>query len=254
MGLFINDGQHPDVFKTNGKLVEPNQAEFTSNYLTELIKEQQTSNLSVQRAIHVLKNSQNIASRQQARQWQQVDKRLNELSLLNTQHEQLERQVIDWLEKLDARNSQLQKMVNTEQQDKRLIMNQVKHVKESHGEIINQLKGFGVTNKEIISQLDDFNEVNETVMQQLEEVTTTNKEIIEKIDEQHALQEVVAEQISTIEETQKDLVDRVDKQEGLVDKVLRQIDQVRFILYERTNFLEEKIEKAYEYFNGLSKK
>ena len=62
------------------------------------------------------------------------------------------------------------------------------------------------------------------------------------------------ESINNMEETQNKLANRVESQEGLMEKVLRQIDHLRSILYERTNFLDEKIEKAYEYFNKIYSK
>ena len=59
----------------------------------------------------------------------------------------------------------------------------------------------------------------------------------------------MADQIANIEETQNKLSTRVESQEGLMEKVLRQIDHLRSILYERTSFLDGKIEKVYEYSN-----
>lgn len=200
MGLFINENQHPRVFKNNGELISANQVEFQSDYLSELVKEQQLSNQSVQQAIYSLENTQTEFSEQQLTQWKEIDKRLSELKELHSQHQILEHEVLD--------------------------------IRQSHGEIVNRLDQFGVGNNEVVNRL--------------EQVKSANEKMMSKIDEQHTLHQTMAKQVSTINKSQKELVNRVDAQEGLMEKIIHQIDNVRFNLFERTNFLEEKIEKLYK--------
>ena len=107
MGLYMNNNEHPTLFKNNGQLIDNNQAEYRSNYLSDLIKDQQTSNQLVQRSIQVLKNAQNRSNQRQTLNLKTLKKQLNELKELHTQHHQIEKQVLDWLEKLEVRNAEL---------------------------------------------------------------------------------------------------------------------------------------------------
>ncbi|HWO95818.1 MAG TPA: hypothetical protein VNM45_05705 [Bacillus sp. (in: firmicutes)] len=55
MGLFINDRDHPDVFKNNEKIHAPSQRMIRHNSLTELIEEQQKANAALAKSIAELK-------------------------------------------------------------------------------------------------------------------------------------------------------------------------------------------------------
>lgn len=119
MGLFINESQHPTVFKNTGELNAVNQVECRSDYLSELVKEQQASNKSFHVAINGLRNAQNNFDRRQWRQWNEIKGRLSELKEINAQHEKMEHQVIDWLEKLENQNKKLQMIMMNEQRGKK---------------------------------------------------------------------------------------------------------------------------------------
>lgn len=47
LGLFINNGAHPDVYKNNEQILESNQEFSRKDYLTELINEQQNKEASI---------------------------------------------------------------------------------------------------------------------------------------------------------------------------------------------------------------
>lgn len=83
-------------------------------------------------------------------------------------------------------------------------------------------------------------------MKRIEQVAFMNEQMKEKLDEQYQLNDQMVSQVSYIEESQKDVLNRVDCNEGLMEKIIRQIDHLRTILFERSNFIEEKIEKVYQ--------
>ena len=76
-------------------------------------------------------------------------------------------------------------------------------------------------------------------------MTSSYEEISAKINEQLDYQKVLSKQLLEQEELQKDVSSRLDKQEGLLEKVIRQLDYLRSVLYERTNFLSERIEGSF---------
>lgn len=83
------------------------------------------------------------------------------------------------------------------------------------------------------------------VIESLERYEGKNEELVMKMDQQVALQQQITAQIDEQEKNQHEIVNRLENQEALSEKMLRQIDNFRSILYERTNYLAEKIEKGY---------
>ena len=77
------------------------------------------------------------------------------------------------------------------------------------------------------------------------QVSESSKEMAIKMNEQLDYQRKLSEQILQQEEAQKVVMSRLDNQEGVTEKMVRQLDHLRGILYERTNFLTEKIENSY---------
>lgn len=88
-------------------------------------------------------------------------------------------------------------------------------------------------------------EVESDVIESLERYEGKNEELIMKMDQQMELQQKMATQIAEQENFQDEVVSRLENQEAISEKMLRQIDNFRSILYERTNYLAEKIEKGY---------
>lgn len=282
MGLYMNDNEHPTLFKNHGPLIDNNQAEYRSDYLSEIIEKQQTSNQLVQRAIQGLKNNQYRSNQRHVLNIKTVTKQLNHLKKLHTQHQQIEQQVMDWLEKLEVQNAELHATITDEQQDVRHLTDQITKIGQSQTEFYVQLKRMAGSNDEIVSQLSQQNALNDEIFERLGQYTIISDEVIqrldlsdknndevvsqlgkfenktdillEKIDAQYALQQTTADQITDLEVSHHKLAKHVDSQEGLLEKVLQQLDHLRSILYERTNYLNGKIEKAYEYFNKIYSK
>ena len=88
-------------------------------------------------------------------------------------------------------------------------------------------------------------EMENDVANLLKKYSSKNEELSLKIEQQIALQKEMASQITKQENFQQEVISRLEKQEALTEKMIRKIDHFRSILYERTNFLAEKIEKGY---------
>ena len=305
MGLFMKEDEYPGLFKNRGRLINNNQTDFRSDYLSDIIKDQQTSNELIQRAIQALKNTQNRSNQQQIMEWKTVHKQLHELKELHTKHEQIEKQVMDWLEKLEARHAALQTTMTDEQLGIKNLINQMNDIGQSQTEFDLQLKQmsganeeiakrlsqyntannkiakqlnhynvindelvnrlnhtnalndkilhsfnqYNVINDEIAQRLNQYEKTNDEMVNQLTQIETKNDSLLDKVDAQHTLQQTMTDQITNMEEKQNVLATRLENHEGLMEKVLRQLDHLRSILYERTNFLNGKIEKASEHFN-----
>lgn len=219
MGLFINMDKHPDVYKNNGRIIESNQVFFKKNHLSELVEEQRNANETLQQSFNELKDLFEKQGNKQANQWKYFGNRLYELKKGNLQHEKVESHVMEWLMKLDEKNSILQMTLENELIIKNEFMDHMNNINHSNQEVVNRLTKVGFSNE----QLDI------------------------KVNEQLDLQKQMSQKISQQEETQNEVLKRLDNQEALTEKISRQIDNFRSILFERTNFLVEKIEKGFNH-------
>ncbi|MEW9050222.1 MAG: hypothetical protein AB2392_03640 [Neobacillus sp.] len=183
MGLYINNNQHPDVFKVRKEIKEPNQTVMIKNYLTEIIDEQHQANVSLSKTLEELKQRTIEYENVQAIQWDDVSEKLNELSTHTMKNAEYESLVIQWLATLDER---------------------------------------------------------------MEKYEAANQQIHTQINDQYMLQKQMSEKLSGQEDFQSEVISRLDKQEALTEKISRQINHIRSILFERTNYLAEKIDEGYK--------
>lgn len=246
MGLFINDSQHPEVFKNNGQLKASNQEEFRSNFLSEFLESQEATNQSFLEGIVRLNESQQRFANQHTTSWNEINKRLQYLKEINVQHELVEKQIQIGLQKLEQQNEKLQVLITEEQLGKKQLMDHIEQLDETQSDIKIQLDISEETNGVIVQKLDDLSLMNLDVLYNMEQVSAFNNEAALMMDEQSQFHQTISRQINNMEEAQKELTSRVDHQEGLMEKIMRQVDHVRLSLFERTNFLEEKMEKLYQ--------
>jgi hypothetical protein len=162
MGLYINNGKHPRVYKNKKKISEPHQKMVKRDYLSEVIDEQYHANVSLLREIHEMKHQFRGQEVVQANNWDKVANQLNELRSSNQKHTEYEELIIHLLKT------------------------------------------------------------------------------------QEDLQKQLSEKISKQEEFQTGVLNRLDQQEALTEKIFRQLNHIRSILFERTNYLAEKIDEGYK--------
>ena len=162
MGLYINNGKHPTVYKNKKKIPEPNQKLVRRDYLSEVIDEQHQANVSLINAINEIKHQFLNQEVIQANNWGKIANQLNEISTSHQKHTEYEELIIHLLKT------------------------------------------------------------------------------------QEELQKQLSEKISKQEEFQTGVLTRLDQQEALTEKISRQLNHIRSILFERTNYLAEKIDEGYK--------
>lgn len=87
-----------------------------------------------------------------------------------------------------------------------------------------------------------FGDTSESVQQLHDKIAALSNQIEQQVSVQKALKNQLLRQ----EAFQKEVLERLANQEVLTEKVLRKLDHFRSILYERTHFIGEKINKGYE--------
>jgi hypothetical protein len=88
--------------------------------------------------------------------------------------------------------------------------------------------------------------VKQDMTNRFEKNDTVYRQISLQLQEQLALQKQMAKQISQQENFQAGILGRLNNQEALTEKISRQLNHIRSILFERTNYLAEKIDAGYK--------
>ncbi|MCG1027708.1 hypothetical protein J5S49_05340 [Virgibacillus halodenitrificans] len=216
MGLYINH-RHGDIYKNNEGIQAPNQEVFIKNHVAEMIEEQQRVNKSLSTSFYELKNLYEQQSNKQTHQWKDITTQLNQLKQLNDTHDKLENDVIKVLQKLEGNQLSIQKLIEENYLSK-----------ETYDQQLNEItSGY----QDIADKLERHREVNEKLTSKVEQQTEWQKEIGEKVKEHEVSQEKVLE--------------RMENQEAITEKITRQMDHFRSILFERTNYLADKVEEGY---------
>ncbi|WP_017185042.1 coiled-coil domain-containing protein [Alkalibacillus haloalkaliphilus] len=214
MTLYINDGEHPTVYRSKRKVSAHNQDYTKFDRLSEWMEEQQKVNRSLKRSNSFLNQ---LYERQDHIQTQ-MDTQVQELVTKQHSHDQFKQDVLERLRMLDNKSSQLEEWLKTEEHAREDLIDQVKSINESNKEIINKITDQKVSNDELIDQLN--------------QIVSAHEEM--------------SEQLKHFDENQKEMSEQVQRQEALMEKLHRQMLNFRSILYERSHHLAEKIEDQYE--------
>lgn len=218
MGLFINNNNHPDVYKNNESIHAPNQAFVRHNALMELLNEQQKANIILTQSIAELKMRYEQLEDSHTLQWDHVNHQLHDLNVSSRHRAEFESGMIQRLHALDEKTIHLQALLENESLLKTSIIEQINSVSDS--------------NQEIASRLEKNEAANEQLSLQL--------------NEQLELQKEIADTLSNQEVLQTGMLQRLDNQEALTEKISRQLNHIRSILFERTNYLAAKVEDGYK--------
>lgn len=217
MGLFINKNGHPDVFKNNADILGRNQEHYKIDPIAEWMKEHREASHSVGEQFNIMETLLKQQKNTQSNQLKSIHNRLNEIKESDFRHEKFGKDVMKSLKKVETKNEMLQRTLIHER----------------------------IMNREFIGKVNEVSQSNEEIVNSIEMLTSANEEIVVKMNEQLDYQKLLSEQMLKQEDIQKDVISRLDNQEGLLGKVIRQLDYLRSVLYERTNFLSEKIEGSY---------
>ncbi|MBS4202201.1 hypothetical protein KHA93_21560 [Bacillus sp. FJAT-49732] len=215
MGLFINNNDHPEVFKNKKKINTSNQKIFTIDYLSELIVQQREANEVLTHSFLDLKILYEQQEKTHLEQWAEVGNHLDELRDIHLKHEKFEGEVIEWLSKLNDESAK--------EKEEELALKQA-----------------------WLEQMTKLNETNSEIVYRLKKSESANEQLTLKLKEQMDLQKQMKEEITEQKEIQEQVSSRLDNQEALTEKILREVNHLRSVLFERASFLAEKIENGFK--------
>ncbi|WP_043931997.1 hypothetical protein [Bacillus sp. EB01] len=216
MGLFVNKHIR-NLFKNTKNVPGPNQEEARTSRLDELIAEQQQTNKQLLESISEIKPRYDQLQETQTAQWNEIKGKMNTLEIQGEKRDVFEKRILDRVNLLDQTTSQNhQSLLESE----RLI-------------------------KSVSAQVSAIHETNQQISERLVGNETVQRQLAERVNDQVQVQKEIAVQLIKHEENHSEVLERIDKQEALTDKMFHQLNNIRSILYERTNYLATKIEEGY---------
>ncbi|WP_062352406.1 hypothetical protein [Bacillus kwashiorkori] len=215
MSLYMN--QNNERIYIN-KAIDDNQNQkiYKANFIEQYLREQKSANEKLEATLKLLiENLHGYEAREDDR-WFAVQNKLSEVRQNQNNLDEYQRQMVGKLNELEQKNHELFKQIEEGKhtEDVRKLLN---GLKQAYVDLIERLALNEEKNEEMTKQLESLNGLQTNLQDTLEK------------------QEVV----------QKEIRDRLDNQEALTDKLLRQMNNIRSIIYERTNFLAGKIEEGY---------
>lgn len=117
---------------------------------------------------------------------------------------------------------------------------------EKNAQLESILEKEAATKLSLMDQVSELNKRYQEIANRLERNEEANQQLSVQMQEQLELQKETAEKITKQEEFHGCVLERLDTQEALLDKVARQVNHIRSILFERTNYLAEKIDDGYK--------
>ncbi|MDP4154057.1 MAG: hypothetical protein Q8929_00345 [Bacillota bacterium] len=257
MGLFINKDKHPEVYKNLEITNENNQELHRKDYLAELLQIQQNANLSVSQSLDELKLQNQMQKELHSDQWNELNNQLDDLKKREFEQHNLDIQIIERLKNLEEKYKTIYSFMEKETILKREILNDMRIQNRIHQEMTQRIEQFETVTQHLSEQiekqrehLDEKTEQYEgfqtRVLTSLDNQEKQNQHLSVQLEERSKLDTTLTEKIAQQESYQSEILTKIDKQEALTEKLARQINHIRSILFERSNFLADKIEDGYK--------
>lgn len=217
MGLFFNKKSHSDLFKGDN-IAERNQTIYRTDSLSEAMKEQKKSFDMMNEKYSEMEKQLQKQRRIQSDRWRTTGIRFDEILDHQSQHRQFEQEAIETLERLDQKHKELQRMLENKRKMNEQLVEQINMLNQSNAEIAERLDKFDADQEKLLTKMDAQIEKQDQFSLAMEEQKTAQIEIAE----------------------------RIEQQEGLIEKMMRQMDFLRSVIFERSHFIAEKIDKSYQ--------
>src|SRR5690625_2907366 len=114
MGIYMNKNHHPEVYKNERDIKEPNQSYYEYNYFSEMINEQKKINESLHQSFQQLNQIYTSQSQSNAAKWDEVNQHLYQLNDGNKQRQQFENHIMEQFVRLQENDEQVKQVLASE--------------------------------------------------------------------------------------------------------------------------------------------
>jgi hypothetical protein len=229
--VYIKNQENRTLYKHSSEIkVTSNQDSFRKNYLQEFIKQQSNINSSLENA----SNEVNIL----------VNETRNE-------QEQHFNHVLKQLEQQEKRTTPLIENITRQEEAYKILLDRFEAIDEFNHELSKKYDNEGLINQAIVDQLT----IQDTAIQQLskkiEQFGGLHHSLSEQLEEQNNINDDILKTLELQESFHKTILERLEHQEALNQKMSREIDSLKATLFERFNYVIEKIEDNYKQITGF---
>ena len=159
MGLFINNENHPAIYKNQAQLTEPNQKIYKQDYLTELITKQDQANAELKNTIQSLEKTLQKQNQLQTNQVKRIRNDVRELAERQNEHVDFGRDVTSIIEAQGKRNEELALKVEQQIEFQRDMVKQLSKQESFQEDFVNRLENQEALMEKLSRKIDDFRSI-----------------------------------------------------------------------------------------------
>ncbi|MCU9612567.1 hypothetical protein OEV98_03190 [Caldibacillus lycopersici] len=227
MGIFINNGDHPDVYKNNGELIEANQSYWRLDYLNRLLQDQYEGNIKLYNSLENIKSIENTRSKQ----LDTVDKKLTELKTNYLQQQQIGTDVVQQLVRMEKSDFVQQDQIRSLAIREDEVLLKIEKISNSNQEMTRNLEKYQILFNSLMEGIANLSKLQQQTLQVLANHEEIYYSLFEKL-ESHSndtLNRLVAQEniqtmlLAEFESQGKELVERFTGQENTQSEILQNI-------------------------------
>jgi len=156
MALFINNDKHPDVFKSQLDIKEPNQSVYKQDYLSEMIEEQKEANDLLRKSFRELEKEYQKQTELQSRRMTSIKANLKKLDNRSAEQKEVETEVVNSLEKYKGKNEELISKMGQQMELQKMMETQVLKHQNNQEEVISRLENQEALSEKMGRQIDSL--------------------------------------------------------------------------------------------------
>ncbi|WP_284140592.1 hypothetical protein [Virgibacillus sp. LDC-1] len=246
MTLYINANDHPGVFKNEASIKPNNQDYFKTDYMSDMIGEQRRLNASFSQSFTMLQEMYKVQEQSFSNQWESITQKLQQLLEKQEKRENMETKTVQQLKALDEKQTALQGIVQAGEDEMARLQENIQTIIDAEKLLADHFQQMHASEEDIVARLKQLTSDDRVAKEKLNAVEELTIQLDRKVDSIQTQQTTMAEQMAGQQKEQQVIRTEMDEQLALLQKVGRQVEQMRSILYERANYLAEKVEEGYQ--------
>ncbi|TXC93116.1 hypothetical protein FS935_02685 [Metabacillus litoralis] len=235
--VYIKNHSNRSLYKQPSEImVKSNQKFFRKNSLEELLNNQEKVNKSLD------KSTKEVNSILKETKFEQIQ----QFNHLVTQLEEQEKRTTPLIENLD-----------TQQKVYDMFLLRLNKLEKLHLELVQKHDDKEVIHQAMMDQLTIQDNALQKMSKNIETYADLHKDLNNQINTQHKTNEEILKALELQEAFHQTVLEKLDQQDALNQKTANELDTLKSTLFERINYVVEKIEDNYKsiitYFGKLLK-
>ncbi|XQY90212.1 hypothetical protein ACNRWW_11720 [Metabacillus sp. HB246100] len=228
--VYVNHRNFPSLYKNKQPITNTsNQQHFRKNYLEEYLKSQEQTNQKFKEAsIEASKRLDEVSQDQLAQYFhvlsciEEQENRTQPIYESVNKQEHIYQDLLNRFNKIEKFNEGFMKKANDDQQFQETI--------------INQLTLQDITIHKLLKKFDDYEKQQINLYEEIEKQKNTNDVIGNSLEIQEAFHQTIFE--------------KLEQQDALNHKTASEVEHLKTALFERVNFVVEKLEAQYKHLTN----